>query len=92
MIGLHVDAGDWLVSERVGKLAHALFPNSAGTQEAQGIAAQMLGGQVRLQAYALAYSDGYIAIALVAALIVILIAFMKPMKIHFDATPPTPTK
>ena len=44
----------------------------------------MLGGQVRLQAYALAYSDCYIVIALVAALAIILIAFMKPMKIYFD--------
>jgi amino acid permease len=45
----------------------------------------MLGGQVKLQAYTLAYSNGYIAIAFVAALVIILIAFMKPMRIYFDA-------
>jgi len=37
-----------------------------------------------LQAYALAYSDCYLAIALVASLAIILIALMKPMKIYFD--------
>ena len=92
MIGLHVDAGHWLTSERVRLLAQALFPGSAGAEEAQARAALVLGGQVRLQAYALAYSDGYVAIAFVAALAVILIAFMKPMKIYFDETAPTSTK
>ncbi len=45
----------------------------------------MLGGQVKLQVFTLAYGDGYIAIAFVAAHVIILIAFMKPMKIYFDA-------
>lgn len=92
MIGLHVEAGNWLMSERVAALAQALLPYSAGAEEAQSRAALMLAGQVRLQAYALAYSDGYVALALVAALAVILIAFMKPMKIYFDANTPTPTR
>jgi DHA2 family multidrug resistance protein len=85
MIGLHVDGGDWLTSERLATIAHGLFPNSAGSEEAQARAALILGGQVKVQAYSLAYSDGYIAIALVAALAVVLIAFMKRMKIVFDA-------
>jgi hypothetical protein len=52
----------------------------------------LLGGQVRLQAYALAYGDGYFVIAVVAAFAVILIAFMKPMKIYFDANSSESTK
>ena len=92
MIGLHIDGGNWLTSERLGALAHALFPGSASAEEAQARAGLMLGGQVKLQAYALAYSDAYVAIAFVAALTVIVIAFMKPMKIVFDGTPPSPTK
>ncbi|HEV2829026.1 MAG TPA: MFS transporter [Pyrinomonadaceae bacterium] len=92
MIGLHVDGGHWLTSERLATLAHGLFPNSAGSEEAQARAALLLGGQVKVQAYSLAYSDGYLAIALVAALAIILIAFMKPMKIIFDSDSPTPAK
>ena len=69
-----------------------LFPGSIGTEEAQGRAALLLGGQVKLQAYTLAYADGYLAIAFVAAFAIVLIAFMKPMKIYFDSTSPTPTK
>jgi DHA2 family multidrug resistance protein len=86
MLGLHVEGGNWLTTERVGLLAQALFPGSAGTEEAQARAAQILGGQVRLQAYTLAYSDAYLAIAFAAALGIVLIAFMKPMKIYFDST------
>jgi DHA2 family multidrug resistance protein len=92
MIGLHVDAGNWLGSERVALLAQALYPNSAGSEEAQGRAALLLGGQIRLQAYTLAYADAYLAIAFAAALAVVLIAFMKPMKIYFDSTSTVPTK
>lgn len=83
MIGLHVDGGHWVVSEHLSALTHALLPTS-GTEEAQQRAAVTLGGQIKLQAYALAYSDGYMAIALVAVLAIILIALMKPMKIYFD--------
>jgi MFS transporter, DHA2 family, multidrug resistance protein len=92
MTGLHIDAGHWLTAERVGALAQGLSSNSAGAEEAQARAALTLGGQVKLQAYALAYSDGYVTIAFVAALAIMLIAGMKPMKIYFDADAPTPTK
>src|ERR1700754_768461 len=84
ILGLNVDAGNWLTTERVQLLAHALFPASTGAEEAQARAAQLLGGQVRLQAYTLAYADAYLAIAFVAAIAVILIGLMKPMKIYFD--------
>ena len=92
MIGLHVDGGQWLTSERLAMIAHGLFPNSAGSEEAQARAALILGGQVKVQAYTLAYSDGYMALALVAALVIVLIAFMKPMKILFDSNSPLPAK
>jgi DHA2 family multidrug resistance protein len=84
MLGLHVEAGNWLTSERLQLATQGLFPGSAGAEEAQERAALLLGGQVKLQAYTLAYADGYLAIALVAAFAIVLIACMKPMKIYFD--------
>jgi DHA2 family multidrug resistance protein len=92
MIGLHVDGGNWLTSERLAAIAHGLFPNSAGSEEAQARAALIVGGQVKTQAYALAYADCYMAIALVAALAIILIACLKPMKIIFDSDSPPAAK
>src|SRR5215813_9106589 len=32
IIGLHVDAGNWLTLERLTAIAHGLFPNSAGSE------------------------------------------------------------
>jgi MFS transporter, DHA2 family, multidrug resistance protein len=92
MLGLRVDTGNWLATERVQLLTQMLFPGSSGTEEAQARAALLLGGQIRLQAYTLAYADGYLAIAFVAAFAIVLIACMKPMKIYFDSNSPTPTK
>lgn len=85
MIGLHVEAGNWLTSERVQLLTQGLFPGSVGAEEAQARAGLLLGGQVKLQAYTMAYADGFLAIACAAALAIVLIACMKPMKIYFDA-------
>ncbi len=84
MIGLHIDSGHWLTAERLAGIAKGLFPNSAGSEEALARAALVLGGQVKVQAYSLAYSDGYVVCALIAALAIILVACMKPMKIIFD--------
>ncbi|MCM3873160.1 MAG: MFS transporter [Pyrinomonadaceae bacterium] len=86
MIGLHVEAGNWLTGERVHLLTQGLFPGSVGAEEAQARAALLLGGQVKLQAYTMAYADGYLAIACVAMFAIVLIACMKPMKIYFDVS------
>jgi hypothetical protein len=90
-IGLHVDVGNWVTGQRLKALTGGLFPDSSGLAEARARAAVILGKQVRLQAYTLAYSDAFIFLAVVAAVILVLIALMKPMKIYFDAPPAEPS-
>jgi MFS transporter, DHA2 family, multidrug resistance protein len=85
MIGLHVASGNWLTDERLKTLAGGLLPNSSGVEDAQARALQLLGGQVRVQAYTLAYADGLIVIAFVATLAIVLSALMRPIKYYFDA-------
>jgi DHA2 family multidrug resistance protein len=87
VIGLHVDLGNWLDDDRLRALTGGLYPNSIGLDEAQARAALILGGQVRLQAYTLAYIDAFTVLAFVAAVTMVLIALMRPMKIFFDAAP-----
>src|SRR5215831_3130428 len=92
MIGLHVTSGNWLTDEWLKTVTGGLLPNSTGRDEAQGRALQLLGRQVRVQAYTLAYADGFIAIALVAVLAIALTALMSPIKYIFDdpsLNPPT---
>jgi MFS transporter, DHA2 family, multidrug resistance protein len=85
MIGLHVASGNWLTDERLKMLTGGLLPNSSGSDEAQGRALQLLGGQMKVQAYTLAYADGFIVIAFVAALAIVLAALMRPIKSYFGA-------
>lgn len=94
-IGIHLDAGHWLTEERLRALTGNVLSNSAGSEEAQARAAGLLGGQVRQQAFTLAYMDGFRTLAVVAGAMLILIACMKPMTIYFNsnstAPPSSPT-
>jgi DHA2 family multidrug resistance protein len=90
LIGLHVDAGNWLTDERLRLLTGGVSGNSAGMDEAQRRSAALLAGQVRRQAYTLAYTDGFMIIAWVCVGMIVLIACLKQMKIFFDSVSPQP--
>ena len=90
VIGLHVQAGDWLTDERLRFLTGGVSANSTGMDEAQRRSAVLLGGQVRQQAYTLSYMDGFMIIAWVSVGIMVLIAFMKRTGILFDSQSPKP--
>ena len=90
MIGLHVEAGNWLTDERLRLLTGGVSSNSAGTDEAQRRSAALLGGQIRQQAYTLAYMDGFMIIAWVSVGVIVLIAFMRRTRILFDSQAPKP--
>jgi len=85
LIGLHVDVGDWLTDDRLRLLTGAVSTNSTGLDEAQKRSLAILGGQVRQQAYTLAYLDGFMIISWVCVGIIVLVACLKPMKILFDS-------
>ncbi|HKF57270.1 MAG TPA: MFS transporter [Blastocatellia bacterium] len=90
LIGLHVDAGNWLTAERLRLLAGGVSGNSAGMDEAQSRSAALLAGQVRQQAYTLAYADGFMIMAWVCVGMIVLIACLKHMTIFFDSESPKP--
>jgi DHA2 family multidrug resistance protein len=90
LIGLHVEAGYWLTDERLKMLTGGVMGNSSGMDEAQHRAAALRGGQIRQQAYTLAYSDGFMLIAWVCLGMIVLIALLKRMEILFDSSSPKP--
>jgi DHA2 family multidrug resistance protein len=85
MIGQHVEAGTWLADERLRMLTGGLASSSAGSDQSQARALVVLAGQIKQQAYTLAYSDGFLVIAWLCVGMMILIACMKVMKIYFDS-------
>jgi len=81
MLGQNVDAGNWITDDRLRGAAFALAPFSAGSGEAQARSAAVLSGQVRAQAFSLAYSDGFLLIAWTIAAFLILLVFLRPSTI-----------
>jgi MFS transporter, DHA2 family, multidrug resistance protein len=83
LLGLHVQAGDWPTDERLRMLSGGLRPESAGPQEAYNRALQILGLQIRGQAYTMAVADGFILIVWMAVVYLLLMLFLRPGKISF---------
>ena len=81
LIGQYVDGGDWQVAERLRGLAASVASISAGPDEAQARSAAILAGQVRAQAYTLAFSDAFLLIAWVIVAYLLLAIFLRPSTI-----------
>jgi MFS transporter, DHA2 family, multidrug resistance protein len=77
-LGYHVTAGDWITDDRLRGMALSLMPESAGPQEAAARSAAILGGQVRVQALSLAYSDVFLLIGWAIAGYLLLLVCMRP--------------
>jgi DHA2 family multidrug resistance protein len=88
LIGLHVETGNWLTDERLRLLTGGVIGNSTGMDEAQQRSVALLGGQVRQQAYTLAYMDAFLLIAWVCVGTIVLAACLKPLKNLFASDSP----
>jgi DHA2 family multidrug resistance protein len=81
LIGQFVDPGNWMTVERLHGVAAALTPFSTGPEEAQARSAALLAGQVKAQAFTLAFSDAFLLIAWAIAAYLLLAAFLRPSTI-----------
>jgi len=83
LLALRVQAGDWLTDERLRLLSAALLPRSAGPEEAQYRAIEVLGRQVRAQAYTMAVADGFMLVSWMAIAYLLLMLFLRPGRISY---------
>ena len=83
LLGLNVQVGSWLTDERLRMLTGGFLPASGGPDEAQSRAIGVLSQQVKAQAYTLAISDGFILIAWMVVVYLLLMLFLRPGKINF---------
>jgi DHA2 family multidrug resistance protein len=81
LLGYHVDAGNWITDDRLRGVGFSLTPFSAGPEEALARSAAVLAGQVRAQAFSLAYSDAFLLIAWGIALYLLLLTCLRPSTI-----------
>jgi len=84
MLGLHVQIGNWLTDERLRMVSFGMLPASSGQEEAQARAGALLGQQVHAQAYTLAIADSFVLIAVVAAVFLLAMLLMSPVKITYQ--------
>jgi MFS transporter, DHA2 family, multidrug resistance protein len=83
LVGLHVDAGNWLTSERLRLLTGGLFANSTGIDESQARAVALLNQQVRAQAYTQAIADGFVLMCWIVVGFLLAILFLRPAHISY---------
>ena len=83
LVGLHVDAGNWLTNERIRMLTAALLPSSSGAEEAQSRAVALISQQVRAQAYTMAVADCFVLIGWIVVAYLVLMSFLRPAGISF---------
>ena len=83
LLGLHVQAGDWLTEERLRILGGGVLPGSSGSEEAQFRAIGLLSQQVHAQAYTMGIADGFVVVGWVVAAYLLLMLLLRPGKISY---------
>jgi DHA2 family multidrug resistance protein len=83
LLGLHVQPGDWISVQTVTHLTGGLAAKSSGVPAAAGRAIGLVGGSVRLQAYALSFIDAFLFVAWTCAAILLLIALLRRFPMNF---------
>jgi DHA2 family multidrug resistance protein len=74
LVGLHVQRGGWIAEQTLRGFTAALAPKSSGVAAAAGRAVGLVGGDVRAQAYTLAFIDAFHLIAWVSVATLLLLA------------------
>jgi DHA2 family multidrug resistance protein len=82
MLGLNVYLGNSLTDYRLLGLQHAFAPHSTGLT-AMGRAAEVLGLQVRQQAYTLAISDSFLLLATCCVACLVVVSFMSKVPTQY---------
>ena len=91
MLGLYVRLGNGLTDSRLLGLQHAFAPQSTGLT-ATGRAADVLGLQVREQAFTLAISDSFILLATCCVACLVVVAFMSTVPTQYRQVTAVPVE
>ncbi len=91
MLGLNVQLGNSLTNSRLLGLQHPFAPHSTGLT-AMGRAAEVLGLQVRQQAYALAISDSFLLLVTCCVACLVLVSFMSKVPTQYRQVTAAPVE
>ncbi|HEY6849816.1 MAG TPA: MFS transporter [Terracidiphilus sp.] len=91
MLGLYVRLGNGLTDSRLLGLQHAFAPQSTGLT-ATGRAAEVMGLQVRQQAFTLAISDSFLLLATCCVACLVVVAFMSTVPTQYRQVTAVPVE
>jgi MFS transporter, DHA2 family, multidrug resistance protein len=91
VLGLNVRLGNVLTDHRLFGLGHAFAPDSTGPT-AVGRAAEVLGLQVRQQAFTLAISDSFLLVAACCVACLVVVAFMSTVPTQYRQVTAAPVE
>jgi len=91
MLGLNVQLGNSLTDSRLLGLRHAFAPHSTGLT-AMGRAAEVLGLQVREQAYTLAISDSFLLLATCCVACLVVVSFISKVPTQYRQVTAAPVE
>lgn len=83
LLGLHVSTGSWMTDLNIRGITAGLYAKSSGTAAAGERAVDLIGSRIRLQAYTLSLSDGFLLIAWSCVVALILIAFLRKSPLSY---------
>jgi MFS transporter, DHA2 family, multidrug resistance protein len=83
LLGLHVQAGQWITDGSVHQLTAGLYGKSDGLPLASGRAVGLVGARVRLQAYTLTFIDGFHLICWACVLALLLTALLRKSPLDY---------
>ena len=91
MLGQNVQLGNGLTDSRLLGLQHAFAPDTTG-QTAAGRAAEVLGLQIRQQAFTLAISDSFLLLAASCTACLVVIGFMSTVPTQYRQVTASPAE
>jgi DHA2 family multidrug resistance protein len=87
LLGLHVQAGNWLTDGSLHGLAAGLAGRSNGVVAATGRALDIIDSKLRLQAYALTFIDAFHLVAWACAVMLLVTAVLRRQPMSFRQLP-----
>ena len=85
MLGASVQAGSFLTDDHLRALTGDLAGGLSTTDELQARVSASVAGQVSRQVATLSYQDGFVLVASACAVMILLFALLRPMKMYFAA-------
>jgi MFS transporter, DHA2 family, multidrug resistance protein len=83
LLGLHVSSGNWITDQNIHGMAAGLYAKSSGMAAAGARAIDLVSARLRLQAYTLSLSDGFLLIAWSCVVALILVALLRESPLNY---------